>query len=303
MPQDYCYRNRIRLALVSLPILFVLLFSAAAAMAYPSTFTTSQACYAAPTPGANNDAIYDHIMNYHASTSNNSGVKVTYMQDDYVKNGSNYYIQIDFGVSISQTFSYNEKNANHPNYCEAGDMGRGTGFFPVSHVAWADYNNISQGGNLQQTYSNAYSVSTAGDPQILQTVGTNAPAPKGQNMEGSTAINETTGDNHVYVVVRVLGTSNTTGYNIVGINYFQDNSSQGKLKFWVDIIIDSSSTYTNSLPTGSHSHTLTLSAGATNPRWQEWNTLLKSDQCNTRGFAYSTYQGLPLIEQSAQVCT
>ena len=298
----------------SIPVLLgsvailVLLASSGFVHAYVA-FSNTQPCYQPPTYGANNDAIYDHIMNYHASTQNKSGVDITGMQIDYIPNASNpghYYTQIDFIVSTTQTFTYSGfTGSNARGLCDAGSSGRGTGYFPITHVIWAGYNNLSQGGALQPTYANAFAVaSPSGDPQVLQTVGTGATAPTGQGSE-CCSVNEAAGDNHAYDFVRVLSSSsNATGYNIVGINYYQIYSSgDAKYKFWIDLIIDSSSTYANSLPTGSHTQVLTLSSPAQQERWQIWDTNIKTtNQCNTRGFAYGTYQGLPLIEQSAYIC-
>jgi hypothetical protein len=242
--------------------------------------------------GANNEAIYSVVVDAHQG---NRGIQIASITDYKVPSSTGGYdLYVDVRVDTSKTFPKPETSP----VCKASTS---SGSFAVTTLFWAAYNDVSQGGVLQNTQGEALSRAIpSGDFQVLQSI--NGGVPSGIQRECCQVTDTTT--SHEYIFTRVVDVHNVNiGYKITDIHFYEDYSAaEHKYKMSADIIVDSSQTYTATIPGNAVGISTETSAGANNMRWQIWQPT-GHNHMNTRAEAYGGFdEGFPVIEQSACSC-
>ena len=252
------------------------------------TSTSSGPCSYNDYGNTTNDAIYSNVADAHQGT--NKDVQIVSITNYKVPNGtSGYILYSDVRVDVGKTFNKMETSP----VCAASTS---SGSFAVTTLLWAAFNNASQGGILQKTQGEALSLAApSGDLQVFQAV--NGSAPTGIPKE-CCIVSDTT-VSHEYILTRVVDQNNVNlGYKIVDIHFYRVWSSiEHKYKMWADIVINSSNTYTATIP----SKAVSVATQATNGVQQmRWLIVLPTGkhQLNTRAESYGGLDnGFPVIEQ------
>jgi hypothetical protein len=115
----------------------------------------------------NNEAIYSVVIDAHQGS--NRGIQIVSITDYKVpRSGGGYNLYVDVRVDAGRLFRKMEASP----MCKASTS---AGSFAVTTLLWAAYNDVSQGGVLQNTQGEALNKAPTGAFQVQQSINGGVP--------------------------------------------------------------------------------------------------------------------------------